>query len=147
MKMLLMTFVCVPIVVAQSAEGVAPAVTAPTLLHRIEPEYTAAARAKQLEGVTTLYAEVTKEGSVANIKVVKSLDPQLDAKAIEAVQKWRFRPAKRNGKDVTMAATIEVEFRLPRYPVLPSEAPRPPAPVPMDDWQALLQLLDMVPVQ
>ncbi len=150
MKMLLITVAWLPVAFAQSSEkgSVAPDVTAPALLHRIEPEYTAEARSKGLEGVTTLYAEVTKDGSVANVKVVKSLDPGLDAKAIDAVKQWRFRPGKRNGKAVAVAATIEVDFQLPRYPILPSKAPQPPQePLPNNDWQSILQLLQTAPVQ
>ena len=149
MRMLLTALAWIPVAFAQSAEkgSVAADVTAPALVHRIEPEYTAEARSKGLEGVTTLYAEVTKDGSVTNVKVVKSLDPGLDSKAIDAVKQWRFRPGKRNGKVVTVAATIEVDFQLPRYPILPSSAPRPQVPLPNDDWLSILQLLEMAPVQ
>jgi TonB family protein len=149
MKMLLMTLACIPVAFAQSAEkpSVAADVAAPALLHRIEPEYTAEARSKGLEGVTALYAEVTRDGSVTNVRVTKSLDPGLDAKAVDAVKQWRFRPGTRNGKAVTVAATIEIDFRLPRYPLLPSGAPQPPLPLPADDWQSILQLLQMASVQ
>ena len=36
----------------------------------------------------------------------------LDEKAIEAVQKWRFKPGVKDGKPVPVAATVEVNFRL-----------------------------------
>ena len=65
------------------------------------------------------------DGTAVNIEVLRSLNPGLDAKAVRAVQQWRFRPAKKDGESVSMAATIDVEFRLPRYPVLPSSSPRP----------------------
>lgn len=36
----------------------------------------------------------------------------LDEKALEAVRKYRFKPALRNGKPVPVIMTIEVDFRL-----------------------------------
>ena len=36
----------------------------------------------------------------------------LDEKAIEAVKQWKFKPGQKNGQPVTVAATIEVNFRL-----------------------------------
>ena len=44
--------------------------------------------------------------------VVRSLGLGLDEKAIEAVNKWKFRPGVKNGQPVAVQATIEVNFRL-----------------------------------
>jgi protein TonB len=147
MKMLFVALAWIAVAFAQATgkANAGPEVTAPTFLHRIEPEYTAEARAKGLEGIITLYAEVTRGGTTANIRVLKSLDPGLDAKAIAAVKQWRFHPARRDGKAVTVAATIEVEFRLPRYTVLPSDAPRPEVASEDDDGLGILELLRLIP--
>ena len=51
-------------------------------------------------------------GKASNIRVVRSLGLGLDEKAIEAVKKWKFKPGYKDGKPVTVAATIEVNFRL-----------------------------------
>ena len=147
MKMLLVLLALIPVAFAQPTDkpNAAADFITPTLLHRIEPEYTAEARAKGLEGIITLYAEVTRDGSAANIRVLKSLDPGLDAKAIAAVKQWRFHPARRDGKAVTVAATIEIEFRLPRYPVLHSDAPRPEVASEDNDGLGILELLLLIP--
>jgi TonB family protein len=55
---------------------------------------------------------VDTEGRARNIHVVKSLGMGLDEKAIEAVERWRFKPGLRNGQAVNVQATIEVNFRL-----------------------------------
>jgi TonB family protein len=58
-----------------------------------------------------LYIEVGPDGAARNIRVLHGLGYGLDEKAIEAVRQWRFRAGTRNGEPVTVAATIEVNFR------------------------------------
>ncbi len=55
---------------------------------------------------------IDEKGIPQDIIVTRSLDPGLDQKAIEAVRQWRFRPATKNGRPVSVRATIEVNFRL-----------------------------------
>jgi protein TonB len=55
---------------------------------------------------------IDASGKPTNLKVLRALGLGLDEKAIEAVQKWRFRPGTKEGKAVAVYATIEVNFRL-----------------------------------
>jgi len=87
-------------------------VTAPVLLHKVEPEYSEEARKAKYQGTVLLYIEVSPDGRATNIKVQRSLGLGLDEKAIEAVKQWKFKPGYKNGQPVTVAATIEVNFRL-----------------------------------
>jgi periplasmic protein TonB len=87
-------------------------VSQPTLLMKVEPEYSEEARKAKYQGVVLLYVEVDASGKATNIRVSKSLGLGLDEKAIEAVKKWKFKPGYKDGKPVTVAATIEVNFRL-----------------------------------
>ena len=87
-------------------------VTAPSVLYKVEPEYSEEARKAKYQGTVVLYVEVDAAGRPTNLKVVRSLGLGLDEKAIEAVEKWKFRPGYKDGKPVTVAATIEVNFRL-----------------------------------
>ncbi len=87
-------------------------VSAPALLYKVEPEYSEEARKAKFQGSVVLYIEVDPEGRAQNVRVVHSLGLGLDEKAIEAVRKWKFRPGYRNGRPVTVAATVEVNFRL-----------------------------------
>jgi TonB family protein len=75
-------------------------VTAPVPLYRPD------------QGTVVLYVEVDASGHPRNLKVMRSLGLGLDEKAIEAVEKWKFRPGYKDGKAVTVAATVEVNFRL-----------------------------------
>jgi TonB family protein len=87
-------------------------VTAPTLLYKVEPEYSEEARKAKYQGTVVLYVEVDPTGKAINPKIVRSLGLGLDEKAIEAVKKWKFKPGYKDGHAVTVAATIEVNFRL-----------------------------------
>src|ERR1051325_2051161 len=100
--MLLITLACIAAGLVQPPHAAEPSLpfTPPTLVRKIEPEYTAEARSRRLEGVTTLSVEITKEGVAGAVRIVRSLDPGLDARAVQAVKQWRFRPGKRNGQAV-----------------------------------------------
>jgi protein TonB len=87
-------------------------VTAPALLYKKEPEYSEEARKAKYQGTVLLYIEVDPSGKATNMKVVRSLGLGLDEKAMEAVRQWKFKPGYKDGKPVTVAATIEVNFRL-----------------------------------
>ena len=87
-------------------------VTAPTLLLKVEPEYSEEARKAKYQGVVELYVEVDPTGRARNVRVLHSLGLGLDEKAMEAAAKWRFKPGTKDGKAVTVMALIEVTFRL-----------------------------------
>jgi len=87
-------------------------VSAPTLVFKVEPEYSEEARKAKFQGTVVLYVVVDEKGAPRDLKVVRPLGLGLDEKAIEAVMKWKFRPGFKDGKAVPVAATIEVNFRL-----------------------------------
>ena len=87
-------------------------VTAPVVIHKVEPEYSEEARKAKYQGTVLLYIEVTPDGRADHMRVVRSLGLGLDEKAMEAVRQWKFKPGYKDGKPVTVAATIEVNFRL-----------------------------------
>ncbi len=86
--------------------------TPPSVLSKVDPEYSEEARKAKYSGSVMLSIVVNTDGKAEDIKVVKSLGMGLDEKAIEAVQKWRFTPGKNKGQPVKVRAQIEVNFRL-----------------------------------
>jgi len=86
--------------------------TPPRVVSRVEPEYTQQAQDAKLAGTVLLRVAVGTDGVAHNINVVKGLGMGLDEKAVEAVQKWHFQPATRDGEPVSISAQIEVNFRL-----------------------------------
>jgi periplasmic protein TonB len=87
-------------------------VTAPTLLFRIEPEYSDEARKAKWQGTVVLSVIVDETGRPNHVSVLRSLGLGLDQKAMDAVSQWRFKPGLKDGKAVPVIATIEVNFRL-----------------------------------
>jgi len=87
-------------------------VSAPTLIFKVEPEYSEEARKAKFQGTVILYVVVDEKGYPRDLKVVRPLGLGLDQKAIEAVQKWRFKPGLKDGRPVAVSAQVEVNFRL-----------------------------------
>jgi len=87
-------------------------VSSPTVLAKVDPEYSEEARKAKFSGTVMLSVIVDAEGRARDVRVVRALGMGLDEKAIEAVQKWRFRPGMKDGKPVNVRAQIEVNFRL-----------------------------------
>ena len=87
-------------------------VSAPRVIFQVEPEYSEDARKAKFQGTVVIALIVDDKGNPREIRVVRPLGMGLDQKAIEAVEKWRFRPGQKDGKAVATQATIEVSFRL-----------------------------------
>jgi protein TonB len=89
----------------------------PDVISRVMPEYSAYARKIGLQGTVTLDVEVLEDGHVGAVQVKKSLDSTpggLDESAMNAVRKWKFKPAMSGGKPIACWAFIPVEFSLSR---------------------------------
>ena len=87
-------------------------VSAPSVLFKVEPEYSEEARKAKFQGTVVLFVIVDEKGNPRDLKVLRALGLGLDQKAIEAVEKWKFRPGLKDGRPVSVQATIEVNFRL-----------------------------------
>jgi TonB family protein len=87
-------------------------VTAPTVVSKVEPEYSEEARKAKYQGEVWLQVVVDENGVPQDIKVTRKLGLGLDEKAIEAVKKWRFKAGMKDGKAVAVRATIAVSFHI-----------------------------------
>ena len=88
-------------------------VTPPELTYKVDPGYTVEAQKSKINGTVMLAIVVGVDGKVSDIHVLEKLEPGLDARAITAVSKWRFKPANGpGGKPVPVIVPIEVTFRL-----------------------------------
>ncbi len=88
-----------------------PSVAGPVPLRKVDPKYPPAFINAKVQGDVILYAIIRRDGSVDSIQVVKSLDPQLDQNAMEALARWKFQAAQREGRSVELAAIVRIPFR------------------------------------
>jgi TonB family protein len=59
---------------------------------------------------------VDKYGMPRQLRSVRPLGMGLDQKAIEAIRKYRFQPAMKNGEPVSVKIAVQVDFRLLETP-------------------------------
>jgi TonB family protein len=86
--------------------------TVPQVIFNPEPSFSEEARKAKAQGIVLLLLVVGKDGHPYDIRVRQSLGMGLDEKAIEAVNRWRFRPATLHGQPVATKIAVQVDFHL-----------------------------------
>lgn len=89
------------------------AISPPIKTTHVNPVYPPIALAARKEGLVILEALIGEDGSVRNVKVLRSA-PLFDEAAIIAVRQWRFSPTLLNGDPVPLVMTVTVGFTLER---------------------------------
>jgi TonB family protein len=95
--------------------------TPPVALERVAPKFESTIA---FRGVVLLAGIITPEGKISNVRVLRSLDPVIDERAIEAFRQYKFSPALLNGKPVYATYREELTF-----------APPPPSLLEMEEQQ------------
>jgi periplasmic protein TonB len=99
----------------------APAAAAPAggetrdavLVKSVPPQYPNAALRRRQEGWVQVEFTVTSSGAVANARVLDADPPRtFDRAALDAVQRWSFNPAMRNGAAVEATVRRRIEFKM-----------------------------------
>jgi TonB family protein len=62
-------------------------------------------------GICLISLTVDANGIPQSPRVVRSLSPEMDKQALEAVDQYRFKPATKNGQPMPVMMTIVVKFR------------------------------------
>jgi len=76
-------------------------------------QYPTIAQEQGIQGTVHLRFVVQPDGSVANVEVVKGLDPSCDREAVAKVKKLpKFTPGKQNGNPVYVYYQVPVRFKL-----------------------------------
>jgi TonB family protein len=107
---------------AQNAEGAKPYgkvyhldkdVTPPKLISSVQPEFPESERnsKSKYEGTCLVGFVVDESGTPRDINVIRSLRADFDAKAVEAVEQYRFTPAMKAGEPVAVTLKVELNFK------------------------------------
>ncbi len=101
-----------------AAPAAAPVQAAPVfvpavLIRSINPRYPTPAQRSRTEGYVLLSFTITSEGRTSNIKVVDAQPRHVfERAAIDAVERWEFKPAMRDGQPVDSTVTNRINFKL-----------------------------------
>ena len=105
------TPVAVPKVATPQRVRVSQGVSQGLLIKKVQPPYPPLARQARIQGQVVLQAEISKDGSIQNLRLISG-HPMLAPSAIEAVKQWRYKPYYLNGEPVEVETQITVIFSL-----------------------------------
>lgn len=105
------TPVAVPKVATPQRVRVSQGVSQGLLIKKVNPAYPPLARQARIQGQVVLQAEISKDGSIENLRLISG-HPMLAPAAIEAVKQWRYKPYLLNGEPVAVETTVMVNFTL-----------------------------------
>jgi TonB family protein len=87
-------------------------VVAPKLVNRVEPLYPVEARRQKQQGIDIYEAVISPTGCVRELRLLKGSYPLLDLTGMEAIARWRYKPATLNGRAVSVYLTVTVTYNL-----------------------------------
>jgi len=105
------TPMAVPKVATPQRVRVSQGVSAGLLVRKVNPNYPPLARQARIQGQVLLQAEISKDGSIQNLRLISG-HPMLAPAAIEAVKQWKYKPYLLNGEPVEVETQVQVNFTL-----------------------------------
>jgi TonB family protein len=84
---------------------------APVATRTADPGYPLELMRQNVRGTVILSAVINADGSVGEVRVLNSIDDRLDEYASNALSRWRFLPALKNGNPVALQAVVMIPFR------------------------------------
>ena len=92
-------------------------IAAPVAYRKVDPKYTPSAISDRVEGKVQLFCVIGREGKVSSIELLRGADERLNQSAEEALAKWEFYPATRDGQPVDVDVVVEIPFVLAPPPL------------------------------
>lgn len=87
----------------------------PTPVNRMPPQYPSGLLKKGIGGKAVVTCVIDAKGAIVSTKIKQSSgQPELDKAALQAVSRWKFKPAKRGGKPFQATCNIPFTFEVKR---------------------------------
>jgi periplasmic protein TonB len=83
---------------------------APVPVRTVAPDYPEEMRRSGASGLVMVSCLIDERGNVTEPQIEKSSDPAFEKPAVEALKKWKFKPAKKDGAPVAIRVVIPVKF-------------------------------------
>lgn len=90
--------------------SIAGELSTPVATTKVDPAYPSSLQHDGVQGTVVLYAVIRADGTVGDIRVLHGLHEQLDANAVKALGRWKFRPAMKSGAPVDLEAVVQIPF-------------------------------------
>jgi protein TonB len=103
---------CLVLFVAPAALLPAQELEAPVPVRMVPPSYPTEMRKERTGGVVTVSCVVDEKGQVTETEVIKATHQAFVQPALDALRKWRFKPAKRGGTPVALKVQIPIQFTM-----------------------------------
>lgn len=87
-------------------------ITFPKPILRVKPVYPEKCKKEKIEGSVILEVAIDEEGDVISARILKSVHPDLDRAAKDAIKKWKYKPIIKGGKPFPAEFAVTVNFWL-----------------------------------
>jgi protein TonB len=106
-RLLLPILLCaVPLAVVRAETKTEP----PVPVRTVAPEYPSEMRREGINGVVMVKCTIDEQGNVLDPQVEKSSNAAFEKPAVDALLRWKFKPAKQDGAPVAIKVSIPIKF-------------------------------------
>ena len=105
-------FLAAGLLLASPSARADDAMEPPVPVRMVPPAYPAELRRLGTSGVVTISCLIDEKGNVQEPKVEKTSNDKFSQPALDAVRKWKFKPAKKSGTAVSLRVSIPIQFSI-----------------------------------
>lgn len=82
----------------------------PVPVRTAAPAYPDELRREGVSGLVMVKCDIDAQGNVTGTEIEKSSNAAFEKPAVDAVKKWKFKPAKQDGAPIAIKVTIPIKF-------------------------------------